>query len=373
MRLHCHARLVLWLLVVAALAVTSTSRVHANMANPHQDGDPIGEPSGALEDVVVARETLLIDLRPLATGNPALVSATYEVRNAGPRRTLQLVFVAPSLMQQRARVSLDSAPLRTSFERAPELPASWKPPSTTPGLGGEGDIRYGVRQNDVLRFALALPPGSHRIEVSYHARPSTYSGNSPTRYWQLGYVLAPAREWAGFGGLDVIVQLPQSWRAASRPALTRSEGVLTGTFNGVPADTLALTVQAPAPANPDIGAFSWVLGCLALVLFAALAGWWLGRRRRSALWALPLSVILALGWAGLILVGYGYSDPARGVPSAQRAWNYGYRGGLAVMALALLALLAGAPLAQLVAWLAARLGRRRATGAVELAVGHEQR
>ncbi|MEJ7653166.1 MAG: hypothetical protein WKH64_07395 [Chloroflexia bacterium] len=218
-----------------------------------------------------------------------------------------------------------------------------------------------MRTNDTLAFRLPLPAGDHKLEVSYRARASSDSGDSPVRYWQVGYVLAPAREWAAFGGLDVVVQLPEDWRAAARPALTRSGGVLTGTFNGVPADNLAITVQAPPPKPSNLVPLGWALGFVLTATFSAFAGRQLGLRRRSSLWATPLSIALGVGWFILMATVFGLSDPARGVPDSQAAWNYGYRSGVGELAVSLLAFVVGMPLAQIIAYLARRRSCRPST------------
>ena len=90
-------------------------------------------------------------------------------------------------------------------------------------------------------------------------------------------MLAPARAWDGFGGLDVTVHLPACWAAASRPELARVGDELRGSFDAVPADALALTV-APcdsARAKPICGVAGFILplGALGLVFV---------RRRMSA-------------------------------------------------------------------------------------------
>ena len=60
--------------------------------------------------------------------------------------------------------------------------------------------------------------------------------DGPTITWQFAYVLAPARAWGGFGGLDVEVLLPHGWRAAYTPDLLRNGDMLRRNFDVVPAD-----------------------------------------------------------------------------------------------------------------------------------------
>jgi hypothetical protein len=80
---------------------------------------------------------------------------------------------------------------------------------------------------------LTLPPGQHTFTTHYQTEASADSSRkAATRYWQLAYVLA--RDWGGFGGLDVTVHVPPGWRAASRPSLTREGDQLHGTFDTIP-------------------------------------------------------------------------------------------------------------------------------------------
>ena len=85
-------------------------------------------------------------------------------------------------------------------------------------------------------------------------------------------MLAPARAWDGFGGLDVTVRLPACWLAASRPGLTQVGGELRGTFESVPVDALAITVApCAAPTGPRYSASPAALilplGALGIVLY----------------------------------------------------------------------------------------------------------
>lgn len=302
---------------------------------------------------------LSMDLRPLREGKPAAVTAAYTLRNDEAEKTLELVFVAAALAEDEASVSLDGQPVKLRVTNLQDLPANWQPPRQTPGINGQREISYSVRANRGFEFSVILPPGGHRIEARYTALPAAYSGDSPTRYWQLGYVLAPARQWAGFGGLDVTVQLPDNWLAASSPVLTRTGSTLSGSFDQLPADAIGLTVQSPPPRVPNVVPLSVLGGLLALVLIAALAGSWLGRRKRTSLWAAPLSLLLGFGWMVAILVGLGVSDPTGHVPPEQQAWTYGYGEGPGWLAIMFLALLLGVPIAMLSAVIAHRVSKRR--------------
>jgi len=347
---------ILVLVLIGALVLPTPAS--ANMANPHQPGDPVGEPSGGLESVAIERETLVLDLRPLADDQPAVVDATYNVRNDGSARTLRLVFVATGLVGNDNGVWLDGQPISTTPAMTSVVPSSWEPPKTTPGIDG-GALGYDIRANGTLTFALSLTAGRHRIRVHYGAHASAYSGDAPARYWQLGYVLAPARSWESFGGLDVDVRLPPGWRAASSPSLTRVGDVLTGSFRTIPADTLGLTVQAPIVATPrpiDLTPVAWLGGLIVAAAAGLLIGRWLGQRRRTLLWAVPPACVVGILWAIAVLVSTAWDPAAAAVPASQVAWTYDYGRGGAALAAAFLAFLA----ALLVLPVAAFAGRRHA-------------
>ncbi len=346
------------LLLSAFLVCFVPAPASANMANPVQTGDPVGEPSGDLQAIAIAREDLRLDLRPLAADQPALVDATYQVRNVGGTTPTDLLFVAPALAETGAGVWLDGSALPFQRTRPATLPPSWQPPATTPGIAG-ADLPYQTPTAGALLFAITLPPGVHQIRVHYSARATAYSDGSPTRYWQIGYVLAPARQWASFGQLAVSVNLPPGWLAASRPVLTRGGDDLTGAFDGIPAAALALTVQSPPPRIVQRGPQIAVGGFLAALLVGLLGGVTLRRAKRRSLWLLPIAVVVGAGWA---LSTAGAETMVGVVPAAQRAWTYGYDQVPASEA-SWAALAAGIIVVHGSAWLVGRAARRPGAGA----------
>jgi hypothetical protein len=305
-------------------------------------GDAVGEaaigisesaPAGSLERVRILRETLVIDLRPLERLRPAVVEATYRVRNDGETQNLSLIFIAMAVSPQMKAGSsvwrggewviaqgdgdvkrgawLDDRPLDipTSEDTGEgHIPKEWEPPATTPGLEpGKGALPYKANDNgDLFGYLVNLPPGEHTLRVRYAARPSAYCDDrTHAIYWQLGYVLAPARDWAGFGGLDAKVLLPAGWRAAASPEMRREGAALVGAWDSLPADSLAVTAQTDRQAREDSGTY-WTLLIILSAAFTALAfyaGWkagdWLGRRRRTSAWALLVSPLVAVALLAL--------------------------------------------------------------------------
>lgn len=315
------------LAVACLLLLSAAAGARANMAVRQPEsrpGDAPREPAGALKSVRILSETLVIDMRPLKELRPALVEATYVVSNEAGEHTLELVFVAASMRpgaawawdgrgwsplpgrpESERGVWLDGRPVeaRAAADGA-GLPAGWAPPPTTPGLlPGQGELPFKSEGAGTLSFRVTLAPGRHELRVRYEARPGAYAdARTDAVYWQLGYVLAPAREWAGFGGLDARVLLPAGWRAAARPEMRREGDALVARWDALPADTLAVTAQTDEETVYDPALFWKALLILGGLFTApvALAGWklgaWLGRRGRTSAWGLLASppVVLTL-------------------------------------------------------------------------------
>lgn len=341
----------------------------ANMAEPpppqtvHR-GSRLGEPAGGLRSVSIEHETLRMDLRPLADAKQAIVEAVYRVRNDGPARTLDLLFVSDGLARGTTSVAIDGRRVPATPGAAAALPANWQPPAETPDPSDSaGTLPYEPRSQGTLAFRITLPAGRHEVRVRYPAEATTYSRRELTPIWQLGYVLAPARDWAGFGTLDVRVELPRGWKARSSIPLRRSGNVLAGTFRGVPADALALSVQKPEPP-----AWPWYLLWAVLVAAGlALCGWaaWrlgtaLGRRGKSSAWALPASVGMVLLWAIASALAYAAVPSIVEWQAGPFVNDYEIRalgyGAVFVLMMLLVVLI---PLGIIILQLAAFFGRRR--------------
>jgi len=357
--------------ISAALLLLALPRTAAwaNMAAPPEPrtvraGSAAGEAMGGLRDVFIEHETLRLDLRPLKDGGPVRVEAAYRVRNDGAARALELLFVADGLARGAATVTVDGRPVASTSGTAGALPPSWRPPATTPAFAGaDATLPYRSRRQGTLSFRVRLPAGRHEIRVRYPADASAYSVNDLTPVWQLGYVLAPAREWGGFGGMEVRVEAPRGWRVRTEPALRPEGNALVGAWNRVPADALSISAQMPEPAS---GPWYLLWGALTVAGLAAV-GWMgrrlgasLGRRGKSGWWALPASAALSVVWTVASAVAYS------AVPSLVK-WRAGpfpgeyplrslrYGSTILMLLLVPVMLLAGLVVAQL----CAVLGRRR--------------
>lgn len=83
---------------------------------PTRPGDHVGEPWGELAGIVIEHETLTLDLRPLTAHDPASIEAQYQLRNDGPPRRIDLVFVAEALVRESGGVWFDEQSVGASAE-----------------------------------------------------------------------------------------------------------------------------------------------------------------------------------------------------------------------------------------------------------------
>ncbi len=287
--------------VCAALIVAvCASAASANMGPPWIGGRVVAEPDG-MKGVRVLHESLVIDLRPVARGEFAHVEATYRFRNDGPARQLELLFATGANEIAGFAVALNGTPVPSAVRDVGELPKSWQPPKATPGLDGHA-LNYGPKLGGsdlkTIGFTLAVSPGEHTVRVTYRAPASKNMYGHPVAYQQFAYVLAPAKSWDGFGKLEVTVHVPEGWTAASEPALTRDGDTLRGTFDGIPADALALTLQAPAG---RAYAVAQVVGWVVFALLCVATVWWVWRVGRKEGRRGDLARIIVIGGAVAIV------------------------------------------------------------------------
>jgi hypothetical protein len=325
------------LATVCAVALVGFSLPASARADigPRWWGDRAAEPLG-LQGVDITHQDLTIDLRPLEAVQPAHVETVYRLHNSGAARKLDLVFVSgvKGVTDFQVRLGdrlLESRPVpRKQLEwHGQELPKSWQPPPPKLGIDGDaffmGDVI--ATEAELLEFSVELPPGPSTLSARYRARawgaaePRSAEGRYepyPTVTWQFPYVLAPAREWKSFGGLDVTVYVPEGWQSASAPALHPEGSVLHGNFRDVPADTLMLAARAPV--GPELRRATYLyLGLDALIVVAGgVLCWGCGRLFGRFLAnhpddpiSRPLSVggpaLLALLWGALIIGGLHFT------------------------------------------------------------------
>ena len=329
------------LLAMVCAALSFPAVAWANAGSPVFRGNLVGEPVG-ITDVEIMRETLTIDLRPLVKNDHARVEAIYHLRNLGAEKKLDLLFASGSRDIVEFQVRLGDRP--ASSQRVAEntpMPESWKPPISTPGLRGEAARHYWVENSVAVAFTIVVPPGEHFLKVRYAAAATRNRDLAPIIH-QLAYVLAPARSWSRFGGLDVTIHLPKDWHAACSPAMSRDGDTFAGTFPGLPADAIALTLQAPAGwLNPILRHGSFGLFALAGIGGMYLCGR-IGRRRLPSQGdALPSPFQMGIAWGFAIfisgLIAIAASDAA--LPAGQSS-SYGYGKAGATIGVGLLGIVA---------------------------------
>ena len=321
---------------LGALLILAPLAASANVGPPSWGGQLVGEPAG-ITDIAILREDLVIDLRPVADDGLVAVAATYHLDNRGAGKHLDLVFASGSGRPTEFRVTLDARPVATAPLPGATLPASWRAPTSTP-LPGGGELAYDLRDAATpVGFTLDVAPGRHELSIAYTASAMRHHHDEPTVMHQFAYVLSPARAWAGFADLDVTVELPPRWTASTTPALAWDHGALHAVFPGVPADAIALTVQAPTGAYALLGAAG--LAVFALVAVGGGIAVYLRtrsrERRRLQAGKLPSGLAAfarALAWSvGFVATGvFAIFGPDLALPRGQED-HYGYGQGFAAV------------------------------------------
>lgn len=333
----------------------------ANLGPPSYGGQVTAEPIG-IEDIEITRETLTIDLRPIAQKDLAQVEAVYHLQNEGDEKQLDLLFALGTLGTENFQVWLNDQVITSQPAPNAPLPQNWEAPEYTPGIDNQ-PLDYLRHSTQVTPMALSvtIPPRKQNLKVQYSAQTATHLLGKPTIYHQFAYVLAPAKAWSAFGGLDVTIYLPPKWQVATTPEFTRKGDILTGQFTELPGNAIALTIQAPVGwAYYPVKYGSQVL--LGLVWLGGLGlGWRLGHTKGkqltspkpARLQAWPWSLGFGLVW-GMTLLGIGWLaiySPNWMLPAGQIS-RYGYGQGFAllgVMGLSLLSVVLGF----IVVWVAA--------------------
>lgn len=322
-----------FLAVAAACAATvlTAGPALADAAPPFRPGDPVGVPSGAVQDVFIEHEDLSLDLTGLNPSNPndqpmTAILATYALRNDGVAKGIDLVFVTASRDVRGVEVVLDGVAIPAKVGPLGPVPESWMPPYGTPNPRGGPDWPYIVNPVAGLAFHIDLGSGRHTMMTRYQARPMANSGNALDAepvWWQLAFVLSPARQWKGFGDLDVEVRVPSGWEVAVRPSLSRRGDVVTGHFDGIPADSIGVTARMPQP--PDWRGIAWNRGLVGVILLSVAIGLVGALLIR---WPLTFALFGAEPIFPLLLavvVNYGEYLRSASIPYAQLSW-FGSKG-----------------------------------------------
>jgi len=203
---------------------------------------------------------------------------------------------------------------------------SWKKPDKTPYQDRE--LMYNPYNGNLksAKFTINLPKGKHILKAKYKAEPTVYKDIGIMKGWQFAYSLAPARDWKSFGGLNLNIKIPKDWQFFSNLKLEQAGETLTGKFDQIPADFLAVTIQAPVPTSyntwVDITFFTF-LACLLAVplLIIGLAIWMVVNEKNSQAYG----IVAGFTWAILVGVSgfFSQSFPKTLIPEGQYA-SYGY-------------------------------------------------
>ncbi len=203
------------------------------MGDPRIGGSVVGEGTG-IRSVTITREELTIDMRAVAESSMVAVSATYHLDNPGDAKQLDVVFVTGIGRALDFVATVDGKALATRPMPVPiELPPHWMLPE------------YTRRGMETVGIRLEIPTGRHDVAVTYKAPAVLYHRREPTLRHQFPYILAPARTWGGFGGLDITVLVPAGWDAEITPPLKRAGDRFIGSFSSIPADSVLIEAHAP--------------------------------------------------------------------------------------------------------------------------------
>lgn len=333
------------ILLLSLLALGQTS-AHANMAAPWDVGDPVGEPVGALRDLHIKGEQLLLDFTPLAEADNKLVQvrAVYEIENKGTTQNPELLFLGVAM--EGTRASLDGKELPLGVQKLQSFPPNWAPPKEILDLDGQSRRAEFNSEPDSVAFTPSITPGLHRLEVTYSSRPFAYhpSGQAYRRY-HFAYLLGPAKAWASFSGLELEVLLPPSFEMKANLDLVGGPDRWSGHFPKLPGDVITVSVAHRAP---DFDA-RWPLAgvCSALALMVTFLG------ARGPVVGFFLGVILC---PSAVLGSQALFRNLLASDQLSRSWSYAAATG--TLGLAFWALVVGGLLGLAVGW-----RRRKSAGA----------
>lgn len=297
----------------------------------HKGGQPAGEIEG-IAGVVVERETLTIDLQPLAECKPVQVTAIYRMRYEGEESKARISLVVhmsrrEGLLEQ---VRFNGKPLVRSFAEQKDVHPDWLPFRHTPGLREHPDpIDFNPGRHVrhvVVTYEVQLKAGLHDLEVRYGVEACAFSDKAPARFWLLGFDFSPMQRWKKVGRLDLAVHLPPDWDVAHTLPLKRDGDVLTGRFERVPDEPLTLTTQVTYHDFAGKNILFWwaVVGGAGIGmswLFGVAAGIYHCWRQHSMSWIWPECILIATAWLVLQLAGPFVLESCFQIPESQHPWT----------------------------------------------------
>lgn len=268
-----------YIALLVVLIIPSTN-CFANLSGPWKPGQLLVDVQG-VKDIAIVREKLRIDLRPVEQRGAIKITATYLIEHTQPPKDLPLTFITGVDSVKGVKCTLNGMPLAFTTKQVVTMPDNWKPPAATPGFVPEEELLYSRSltdtQHEWIQFTVPLQTGRQSIEVTYEVEAGEYYSQYHTaKYWQTAYILAPARTWKSFGGLDLEVLAPDKWQVKSNLPLQNQGQSWTASFDSLPADFISLTTQHPN------GKRVFVVGTLQMVYFFGLMTLLLGFRHMAS-------------------------------------------------------------------------------------------
>lgn len=302
------------------------------MAAPSQGGQTLTEPSG-VKNIDILKEDLNIDLTQLGDEKLTLrdrfinVEAIYQIDNPSDIEKLELVFVIVS-DAKNFQFFLDDKEINSAPIDNKEFADrnSWKKPDKTPYENR--DLMYNPNNGNLksAKFTFNLTKGKHALKAKYKAEPTVFKDVGVMKGWQFAYSLAPAKDWKSFGGLSLNIKIPQNWKFFSNLVFEQNGETLTGNFNEIPADFLAITTQSPIPNSyntwTNITSILFLLSLFGIPVLIIILAIWKGIHWKNS-WA--YGILVGVIWALLVgIIGFlGESLPKGMIPESQYA-SYGY-------------------------------------------------
>lgn len=323
---HSLPGVILALFFLAILALPALANAGPSTRSP----SPGGLIPATTDAIRITNENLTVSMVD-ENGNPppyyygfARVTAEYTLQNMTDQSvTLTLMYLSPNTKEFSAKLNNEPLETKAGSIDPKDLPDDWKVPSQVlDPLDGEYELKADVGYGSLTPYSFDITVGAKQ-NATLHMEAAQVLGFDAARHLNairhFAYLLAPAKNWAGFGTLNITVIVPNDQIFTSSPKLTEQKRddktiTYTGSFNGIPAD--ALRVATISNQNLWLGssAVVTVIPNAVVGFLAGLAGFVLGhlfaRNRRAGGWEAALSSCLGifisaiLGLISAMIVSY---------------------------------------------------------------------
>lgn len=323
---HSLPGVILALFMIALLALP----VLANAGPSTRSPSPGGLIPTTTDAIRIMNENLTVRMVD-ENGNPppyyygfAQVTAEYTLQNTTDKSvSLSLMYLSPNTKEFNAMLNNEPLVTKVGSIDPKDLPADWKVPNQVlDPLDGEYELRADIGYGSLTPYTFDITVGAKQ-EATLHMEATQLLGFDAARHMNVirhfAYLLAPAKNWAGFGTLNITVVVANNQIFTSNPPLTEQSRdahtiTYTGSFNGIPAD--ALRVATISNQNLWLGssAIVTIIPNAIVGFLAGLIGFALGhlfvRNRRAIGWEATLSGCLGifisaiLGFISALIVSY---------------------------------------------------------------------